>query len=240
MIVFYLCPKNENNKLFINVFLSIIISSAGIYLLFKFFNLNNYEILAPIIPGRFMTTYAFVAWPIVLALIYFKFFKKKFINHFFYTLIILYSLMHYKTFINVKNNIFKKEDNLVFNELKSIKDTGNIIATADSAFNVLYLSKKPLLITRTIDYLPYHPYLVGSISKILEEIYGYNFKSPPIPNYPYLSDKFIKKKFENRTKEDWKKIQKNYNSNYLIAPKSWKINLEIAITDKKFNLYQIN
>ena len=88
--------------------------------------------------------------------------------------------------------------------------------------------------------LPYHPYLVGSISKILEEIYGYNFKSPPIPNYPYLSDKFIKKKFENRTKEDWKKIQKNYNSNYLIAPKSWKINLEIAITDKKFNLYQIN
>ena len=68
--------------------------------------------------------------------------------------------MHYKTFLDVKekfyNNqlIFKHENNnFVFDKLKSINDNNYVIGTANSTFNTLYLSKKPLLLTKTIDFL---------------------------------------------------------------------------------------
>ena len=71
--------------------------------------------------------------------------------------------MHYKTFINVKDRIVSKDNNLVFLKLKSLENTGNVITSADLSFNVLYISKKPLLMSKTLDYLPYHPYLVNKI-----------------------------------------------------------------------------
>ena len=122
-IIFYLCPKNNGNKFFSSVFSLIIISSIIIYLLFKIFNLNNYQILAPIIPGRFMITYTFIAWPVALSLIYYRLKDKKYTNYFFYSLIILYSSMHYKTFLNVNDKLSFKNYNLVYLKLKSLKNT---------------------------------------------------------------------------------------------------------------------
>ena len=59
--------------------------------------------------------------------------------------------MHYKNFIQVKNNysnseilFLNKNKNKVFYELRNFKDTGNIIATENTAFNTLYISKKPV------------------------------------------------------------------------------------------------
>ena len=98
ILIFYLCPKNKENKFFLSVFSSMIITSIIVYLLFKIFHLNNYKILSPIIPGRFMITFTFISWPVALSLIYYKFKETKYINYFFYSLIILYSVMHYKTF----------------------------------------------------------------------------------------------------------------------------------------------
>ena len=238
-IIFYLCPKNNENKLFLSVLGSIIISSIIIYLLFKIFHLNNYQILAPIIPGRFMITYTFIAWPVALSLIYYRFRKKKYIDYFFFSLIILYSSMHYKTFINVKDRIVSKDNNLVFLKLKSLENTGNVITSADLSFNVLYISKKPILMSKSLDYLPYHPYLVNKIRDIMTEVYGYDFENPPINNYPYFSDEFIKSKFEKRPSSDWIKIKNKFKSNFVLTPSSWKLDLKLIYSDKKYNLYSI-
>ena len=239
IIIFYLCPKDKKTNLFSSVFCSMIISSIIVYLLFKIFHLNNYEILTPIIPGRFMITYTFIAWPIALSLIYYKFKKTKYMNYFFYFLIILYSSMHYKTILDIKDRMVSKDEDLVFLKLKSLNDTGNIITSADASFNVLYISNKPLLMSKTLDYLPYHPYLVNKVKDIMTEIYGYDFENPPKNNYPYLSDKFIKTKFEKRSKSEWMEIKNRFKSNVVLTPNSWKLNLKLIYTDKKYNLYSI-
>ncbi len=154
--------------------------------------------------------------------------------------------MHYKTFLNVQKNFFNnqivfkfKNDYSVFDKLKSLNDNNYVIGTADSTFNTLYLSKKPLLLTKTIDFLPYHPYLVNSIKEILVEVYGYDFDNPAIPNKPHLSDNVIKPVFENRSLLEWKIIKERFNSNYIITPKSWVLDLELIVSDDQFNLYKI-
>ena len=240
IIVYFLCPKNNENRLFSNVFCSMIISSIIVYLSFKIFRLNDYQILAPVIPGRFLITFTFIAWPIALSLIYFRFKKIKYINYFFYSLIVLYSLMHYKTFLDVKDKIISKDKNLIFFKLKDLQDTGNVITTADASFNVLYISKKPLLMLKTLDYLPYHPYLVNNIKDVMTEVYGYDFENPPRKHYPYLNDEFIKSKFEKKLASDWTNIKNRFKSNIVITPNNWKLDLELIYSDKKYNLYRIN
>ena len=75
-----------------------------------------------------------------------------------------------------------------------------------------------MLLSRSFDFLPYHPYLIHSLKEILEEVYGYDFNNPPIKNYPYLNDEYIKVNFEKRLKKDWIKIKKiNLRSNYVIT-----------------------
>ena len=147
--------------------------------------------------------------------------------------------MHYKTFINVKDRIVSKDNNLVFLKLKSLENTGNVITSADLSFNVLYISKKPILMSKSLDYLPYHPYLVNKIRDIMTEVYGYDFENPPINNYPYFSDEFIKSKFEKRPSSDWIEIKNKFKSNFVLTPSSWKLDLKLIYSDKKYNLYSI-
>ncbi len=253
LILNIFCPKNEKYKLF-KIFLNLLISSSLlIYMLFKFLNLNEIGFLSSIIPGRFMVTYTFIAWPLTLALIYYKLRDKKYTKNIFYLLIIIYSVMHYKDLINVKNKFNEKyfttnnnvlriwdEQNNVFRKISKIENTGNIIATEYSASNIVYLSKKPLLLMRSFDFLPYHPYLINPIKKILTEVYGYDFNNPPKMHYPYLNDDFIKEIFEQRTLNEWIEIKNEFNSNFLIVPKNWNLNLNLFYTDGNFSLYKIN
>tara|TARA_Y100000591_G_scaffold56030_1_gene44588 strand:+ start:5464 stop:6990 length:1527 start_codon:yes stop_codon:yes gene_type:complete len=239
--------ENKKKYKFIIYFLnSLIISSILIYFIFKFSNLNSVGVFSSIIPGRFMATYTFISWPLVLSLIYEKFKKYNYINNLFYLLIIIYSIMHNKNFIQVKNNLsnleilsVNKNQNKIFHELRDFEDTKNIIATENATFNTLYISKKPVLLSRSFDFLPYHRYLVNDIKEILEEVYGYNFNNPPIKNYPYLNDKYIKDNFEKRSKKDWIKIKNKFKSNYVITPNNWKLNLELISKDKNFKIYKI-
>ena len=240
IIVYFICPKDNENKLFSRVFCSMIISSIIVYLSFKIFRLSDYQVLAPIIPGRLMITFTFIAWPIALSLIYYRFKEIKYINYFFYSIIIIYSLMHYKTFLNVKDKIVSKDENLIFYKLKDLKDVGNVITNAETPFNVLYISNKPPLMLKTIDYLPYHPYLVNNIRDIMTEVYGYDFENPPRNNYPYINDDYIKSKFEKRLASEWDYIKNKFKSNIVITPNNWKLDLELIFSDKKYSLYRIN
>ena len=148
--------------------------------------------------------------------------------------------MHYKTFLNVKDKIVSKDENLIFYKLKDLKDVGNVITNAETPFNVLYISNKPPLMLKTIDYLPYHPYLVNNIRDIMTEVYGYDFENPPRNNYPYINDDYIKSKFEKRLASEWDYIKNKFKSNIVITPNNWKLDLELIFSDKRHNLYRIN
>ena len=95
------------------------------------------------------------------------------------------------------------------------------------------------MLIKSIDFLPYHPYLVNRISEILQEIYGYDFGNPPLKNYPYLSDNFFKEIFERRELEEWKKIKIKFNSIYIVVPKNWNLKLNLFFNGKNFNIYEI-
>ena len=74
----------------------------------------------------------------------------------------------------------------------------------------------------------------------MTEVYGYDFYNPPKLNYPYLDDKFVKKVFEKRATDEWNDIAKKFNSNVVIAPKNWNLNLKSYFKGKNYNLYRIN
>ena len=241
--LFYQKEKFKTGLIFLNL---IFISSFFIYFLFRITNLNNFNILSMVIPGRFMIVYTFILWPITLAFLYKRFEKVKFIKSFFYALIILYSIMHYKNFFLAKDKLvelsivsrFNVEDK-VFEKLSQIENTGNVIATEATAFKTLYFSKKPVLLMKSFDFLPLHKYLTNSVSKILTEVYGYDFNNPPIKNVPHLKDKFIRETFENRSVDDWRKIKINFKSNYIIVPNNWTLSIEKVFSDSYYSLYKI-
>jgi len=246
-IINFLITNKKENVFFLWFANLLIPSSIIVYLLFKFTSIGSFGILSTIIPGRLMTTFTFIAWPITLALIYNKLGKKKYVNELFYILIIFYSVSHYKNFLTVKKNFitneilyFDKKRNQEFHKLGEVQNTGNIITSENSAFNTLYISKKPALLIKSIDFLPYHPYLVNRVSEILQEIYGYDFQNPPLKYYPYLSDKFFKEIFERRELEEWKKIKIKFSANYVVVPKNWKLKLNLFFSGKNFNIYKIN
>ena len=246
MLINFIIYKKKEFKIGLFFLNLVMVSSIAIYLFFKIFYLNKFQIFSMIIPGRLMVTYTFILWPILIGVLYNKFMFKKIFIKFFYFLIILYSLMHYKNFLIFEKSI--KNINVIFNVkdkkniytiLRNIDETGNIIATEYTGDYVINISRKPLLLMRSFDYMPYHPYLIDSLVKILTEIYGYSFKDPYIKNYPYLNDKFIKKIFENKSQKDWVKIKKKFNAEYLIAPREWDIKMKPIHTDDKNNLFKI-
>ena len=73
----------------------------------------------------------------------------------------------------------------------------------------------------------------------MTEVYGYDFQKPPKNNYPYLSDVFIKSKFEKRSLNDWVEIKNKFKTNLILTPIDWKLNLKLIYFDDKYNLYSI-
>ena len=60
--------NKKKYKLFLTFLNLIILTSLIIYFVFKFSHFGNFGILSTIIPGRFMITYTFIAWPIVVSI----------------------------------------------------------------------------------------------------------------------------------------------------------------------------
>ena len=60
-------------------------------------------------------------------------------------------------------------------------------------------TQKPILLhTESMDFLPYHPYLLDNFFEILEIVYDIESFNPPEKNNPSLPDNYIKKNFEGK------------------------------------------
>ena len=100
--------------------------------------------------------------------------------------------------------------------------------------------KKPILLhTESMDFIPYHPYLVNSLFNILVKIYEVDIYSPPQQNNPSLPDFYVKKIFEKKETLNWEKIKKDFKIEYIIVPSDWSLKIKLINKDKKYKLYKI-
>ena len=101
---------------------------------------------------------------------------------------------------------------------------------------------KPIMLdVSSLDFVPYFPNTSKSMSTIIEKIYSIPFNNPPadMRNKPFLSDQKVKDKFENYSKEKWKKLSEEFNFHAIILPYDWNLNLVPMTKGKKFSLYII-
>ena len=89
-----------------------------------------------------------------------------------------------------------------------------------------------MLHTESLDFIPYHPYLSDKFFHILKIVYNIENNLPPENNNPSLSDKYIKEVFENRSKDEWLSIKREFNVEFILVPYIWNLNLNLNKEEK--------
>jgi len=203
-------------------------------------------------PSRFLILHSFVGWPIIISIVYaiFSQFRttQKFIKIFIFAILIIYSVQHYKNFIKVKNgfvlNISEESqvpDIDIFKNISNLNFDGYLITTSGTVNYANRYALKPILLdTHSLDFLPYHPYLLPRAFEILKDVYGVDIENPPNRYDPHIPDDFIKESFEDKEKSDWKLLEEKYNAGYVVVPTEWKIKLDLFKNNKSFSIYKIN
>ncbi len=249
---YYLLQTKKQVSLFKIIINSTIVFSIIFYLSYKFFPQLFPDILIITMPSRFLILHSFIGWPIIISIIYFIFLKfnlKKKITHFFiFTILIIYSIQHYKNFVYLKDNFVLnfseeiKQPRLdIFKDMSNLETTGYFITTSETVSYISQYSSKPFLLnTQSLDFLPYHPYLLKDVFEMLKDIYGVDINNPPNQNDPSIPDEFIKKKFEEKEKTDWEYIKEKYNSTYVAVPSNWRINLSLFKNNDFYSIYRID
>ena len=240
--------KNKETSYFhLLVLLISLIGSTILYLAYKV--VPNYfpELIKIAMPTRFIMLHTFLGWPIIISLLYFflkEKYNKKIVLNIFLSFLIIISFQNYKKILNIKNNIidtYKNDQTYeTFDYLKKTNFNGYVLTSSKLTSKIFKKIEKPILLhTESMDFIPYHPYLVNKFFNILTKIYKINNFQPPVKNNPSLSDEYIEKLFVNFNSLEWKKIKKEFNVHYIITPKSWNLNLKLILSDKIYNLYKI-
>ncbi len=227
------------------IFISLICSLA-LYFLYKFIPLIFPDFLKIIMPSRFIMLHTFLGWPVFIGLLIFltkDYFKDKIVS-FISIILILILVQNYNKFFLIKDNLVSnlkiKKDSEVIYFIKNEINKTNLIVTSSLIPYVFKKTKKPILLhTESLDFIPYHPYLSDKFFNILEKVYDIKNNLPPEKNNPSLSDEYIKNVFENRSKDQWLIIKKEFNTNYILVPEFWNLKLDISKEDTKYKLYQL-
>jgi len=241
---------DENFKFGIICVLSSIILSTFFYFLFKFFHPYIPDLVLRTMPTRFATLHSVIGWPLLLGILFVlaKEFSKKSGHILIIFIIVVYSISHHKVFFKLHNLFIKNTSNQIesieetnfWNDIKEIKSNGYILTTYSTSVVSMRKSLKPILLDVTsFDFVPYYPNTAKNLSRIIENVYGIPFDSPPsnIANQPFLLDEDIKSNFENYSEEKWKELSQDYNFFGIIVPLNWHINLLPSRKSKKFAFY---
>lgn len=222
------------------------ICSLFLYLSYKLIPHFFPEFLRIIMPSRFIMLHTFLGWPIILGLLIFLTrtdLKKKVISLISILLTIILIQNYNKIFLIKERftNIFKPiEVSHVIDFVKNKNIKTNLIVPSSLVSYVFKKSEKPILLhTESLDFIPYHPYLTNKFFNILEKVYGIENNLPPQKNNPYLSDDYIRNIFENRSKDEWLLIKKEFNVEFILVPNVWKLKLDINKEDNKYKLYRL-
>ena len=237
--------KTFNSHILI-LLISLILSSL-LYLYFKF--LPNYipEFIKIIMPSRFIMLHTFLGWPLIISFIFLFFqnkYKKEKVIKIFSIFLILIILQNHKKILALSDNFIENfethELSKVIEYVKNDDFNGYILTSSNLTSFIFKKTKKPILLhTDSMDFIPYHPYLVNNFFYILQNLYNIKNFLPPEANNPSLPDYYIKTNFEKYTQEDWIKKQSMFNLRLIIVPSDWNLNLDLIMEDKFFKLYKI-
>lgn len=156
-------------------------------------------------------------------------------------------LFHYSIFYNSRltlNNTHHVEfaDPIFWQKLKKIETTGQFVTSSLTSYKTLRLANKPILFDQvSIDHFAYLPVASTLFKDIIEDVYGLDFFNLPdkYKNKAQIPDPLIKSYFESLSINDWTNLKKKYNLAGLVLPNSWKVNLDINLEGKDFNMYLI-
>ena len=241
--------KNFNSSSYSPHLLIILLSSVFstiLYLLYKFYPFIFPEFFKIIMPSRFIMLHTFLGWPVIICIVIFltkNLFRGKIIILISAILVLILVQNYNRIFLikdNIKNDLKIKEESNVLNFLKTENIKTNLIVPSSLVSYVFKKTKKPILLhTESLDFIPYHPYLIDKFFRILEIVYDIKDNLPPEKNNPYLNDKYIKGIFEKRSKEEWLLIKKEFNVEFILVPDTWNLKLDKSKEDKNYKLYQL-
>ena len=241
--------KIDSSNFAVALLILSILASTILYLAFKIIPEIFPELIISLMPSRFIMLHTFIGWPLILSFIYY-FINKKFfkfnnnISLLFFIFLFLVLVQNFKKINLIKNNvilnIMSPDNSLVLNYLKDLNYNNYILTSSNLAPIIFKKVKKPILLhTESMDFIPYHPYLVNSLFNILVKIYEVDIYSPPQQNNPSLPDFYVKKIFEKKETLNWEKIKKDFKIEYIIVPSDWSLKIKLINKDKKYKLYKI-
>ena len=252
-ILSYAFLKDKNNIKYNNLnchILVLLISlfiSTLLYLSFKLFPNYFSELIKILMPSRFIMLHTFLGWPLIISFLFFfisrKFNQKKLIK-FLSIFLIIILFQNYKKIIMLSNNFLdnfhQSETSKIILYIENKDFDGYILTSSNLTSSIFKKAKKPILLhTDSMDFIPYHPYLVNKFFNIIERVYGIENFLPPDRNNPSLSDEYVKFIFEKSSKDQWIKIKNEFEIEYIITPKKWILNLETIMQDDQYKLYKI-
>jgi len=239
--------KFNNNYIHLYILLISLFSSLVIYFAYKIFPNLFPEFLKIAMPSRFIMLHTFLGWPIIISFLFYflnRKFKKINFSRVFLIFLSLIIIQNFDKIFEIKNNVtlnFKdKYSSKIIEFVKKENFDEYILTSSSITSNVFKNTQKPILLhTESMDFIPYHPYLVDNFFDILSLVYKINNDSPPQINNPSLPDDYVKKVFENHKNGDWKKINTKYNIKYVVTPINWELNLNLVMKDSLYKLYEI-
>jgi hypothetical protein len=157
--------------------------------------------------------------------------------------LLFYDSIFYSSRLSFNNsNHIEFSDPIFWEKLKKIETTGQFVTSISSSYKTLRLANKPILFDQySIDHFAYLPVASTLYKDIIEDVYGIDFFNLPdkYKNKAQIPDLIIKNYFQTLSIEDWINLKKKYNLSGLVLPNSWKVNLDIHLEGKDFNMYLI-
>lgn len=134
------------------------------------------------------------------------------------------------------------EDDVFWSRVRSAGINGLVLTSWEATRPSFYHGHLAIALDVTsFDFIPYLPYTVKAVAKIIQEGYGVPFFQPP-PEIWYRGGLVADEGriyWARLTSGDWLKISQNLSVVAVVAPADWLIELPVAIRGKRFSLYRI-
>jgi len=238
---------------YLKILIASIFFSFLIYLTYKLFPQIFPDFIIRMIPQRFFLIHSVIGFPIIISIIYKliniliinKKIKKNYSYYFIMIVLITHLIQHndrlYKKIENI--NLIKNEKKNEYSFWKKVRELnldGYVLTSNYLCKKTLIYSKLPLLFCfESIDYIPYFKKLATPTKIITQKILEIPYSDLKYKNVGGISEYDLKKIYENKNLNNWKKIKDEFGLNTVIVPKDWNLNINNLILNDKYKVYVI-
>jgi hypothetical protein len=233
LLLIFFDYSNENVIHYLKILITSIFFSFLIYLTYKLFPQIFPEFIIRVIPQRFFLIHSVIGFPIIISIIYKliniliinKNIKKNYSYYFIMIVLVTHLIQHndklYKKIENInfiKNE--KKNEYLFWKKVRDLNLDGYVLTSSYLCKKTLIHSKQPLLFCfESIDYIPYFKKLATPTKIITQKILEMPYSNLRYKNVGGISEYDLKKIYENKNFNNWKKIKDEFGLNSVIVQK---------------------